>query len=63
MAYLTSPDIWQKAGIDPTQDDLSAQQVGELPPSLAQDIGHFNDIGNRVIADEIMNYIQQLGWY
>lgn len=60
---LASPEIWDRTGITPTADDLTAQAEHRLPPSLSSDHQHMNNAADTAIADICFERMQYLGWY
>ncbi|WP_294928149.1 hypothetical protein, partial [uncultured Paracoccus sp.] len=64
QSYLLGDDVWTDTGITPTQADLDAQQIGNLPPSLARDAVHLNDAANTAIVNHLVQpRLIALGWY
>src|SRR6185312_4261254 len=63
QGYLTSADVWTHAGITPTQADLDAQAQGMTPPSLFDDVTHYNRAAAQAIAVHLFApFIKQKGW-
>lgn len=62
-AFLSSSDVWVRAGVTPTAADLTAQANRVLPPSLASDLLHNNAAGYRAIAWLVDEHMRSLGWY
>lgn len=62
-ALLTSPEIWVRTGITPTQADLDQQAIGNKPTSISSDNGHLNAAGYKAVRDYVQERITALGWY
>ena len=60
---VTGDEIWTRTGITPTAEDLEAQSLGILAPSLRVDRAHFNGATNQALADIIRERIDYLNWY
>lgn len=60
---VTGDEIWTRTGITPTAEDLEAQSLGILAPSLRVDGAHFNGATNQALADIIRERIDYLNWY
>jgi hypothetical protein len=63
LGYITSPQVWIDTGITPTAEDLAQQALGNKPPSLSIDKGHFNDAGYTAVANLIAAAVAALGYY
>lgn len=62
-AWVTSADVWEMPGApSPTVDDLAEQAIGNKPPSLSADPGHFNAIGYDLYRTAIQEHLTGLGW-
>lgn len=61
--FLSSSDVWTRAGVSPTSADLTAQANRVLPPSLAYDNLHNNSAGYQAIGWLVRERMRQLGWY
>ena len=62
-ALITSPDVWAAAGVVPTQGDLDEQAIGNKPPSLSTDTGHFNAAGYALVRRAVEAQMKALNWY
>lgn len=51
---LSSPEVWDYAGVTPTSGDLTAQANRTIPMSLANDSGHLNAAGYIVVRDHLV---------
>ena len=60
---VTSSNVWAAAGITPTQSDLDEQALGNKPPSLSTDPGHFNAAGYALVRRAIEARMKSLKWY
>ncbi|WP_314436946.1 SGNH/GDSL hydrolase family protein [Massilia timonae] len=60
---ITSPNVWVATGITPTQADLNEQAIGNKPPSLSTDPGHFNSAGYALVRRAIEARMKALKWY
>ena len=58
---LTSARVEVGTGIAMSPEDLAAREAGAKPPSLSNDPGHLNQIGNHVVAARIMRGLRELG--
>lgn len=63
QAILTGPEIWELTGLTPTAEDLDYQAAGKMPPSVAADTLHLNNIGDAAIAKVVRTRMHTLGWY
>lgn len=63
QAILTGPEIWDLTGLTPTVEDLEYQAAGKMPPSVAADTLHLNNIGDAAIAKVVRARMHTLGWY
>lgn len=61
QALVTAPDVWEWTGVTPTSTDRSEQALGNLPPSIAGNLNHFNDIGYQWIAHNIQQWLLSTG--
>lgn len=60
--YLSTKCIYD-AGISPTENDLYAMENGTMPPSLASDGLHPDEVAKRCIAENIMyKELDKRGW-
>jgi hypothetical protein len=59
--FLTSPALPEATGIPACREDLAARAKGEKPPSLSADPGHFDQLGNVVLASHLRSGLQGLG--
>lgn len=62
-AFATGPAIWEYTGLKPTPTDVAEQALGNKPPSVSQDNGHFNAVGLGALTQAIIDHTQNLGWY
>lgn len=62
-AFVTGQDIWAATGITPTPADLAEQALGNKPPSVSRDNGHFNEAGLAAWTELITRKMETLGWY
>lgn len=63
QGYLTGAEVWTHTGITPTQTDLEAQALGMTPPSLFDDVTHYNRATAQAIAEDLIApFIKQKGW-
>lgn len=58
---LTSARVEAGAGITMSAEDLAEREAGAKPPSLSNDPGHFNQIGNHLVAARIVRGLRELG--
>lgn len=61
MRYLIDHGL-SDAGITPTAQDLTDISKDIIPSSLRIDNTHFNAVGYQLIANQLYQLIQQLGW-
>lgn len=61
-AYLSSPQLWEDTGINPTQADLDAQAIGVKPPSVSADNAHLNSAGYTALAKKLHEHLRGLGY-
>ncbi len=59
---LTAPDVWERAGIAPTDEDRTEQAAGRKPPSLSADHNHLDMVGYHLVAGLIARRLRSLGW-
>ena len=50
------------AGITPTSQDLIDISNGTIPSSLRNDVIHFNANSYKIVAQQIFNRLNELGW-
>lgn len=64
QSYVRSPDIWADTSVEPTSEDLEAQRLGTLPPSLDDGQGrHLSTAGYRAVAEHVLQpRLHALGW-
>lgn len=62
-AYITSPLIFEDMGITPTSSDLAQQALGNKPPSVSADSGHFSAAGYAAVAYRVKQKMIALGWF
>lgn len=63
QGYLTGADVWTHAGIVPTAADIDAQALGMTPPSLFDDVTHYNRATAEAIAVHLIGpYLYKRGW-
>lgn len=63
QGWCTSQQAWIDTGITPTQADLDEQVIGNKPPSLSVDNGHFTAAVNSVIVNKVIApRLQEMGW-
>lgn len=60
---ILGEQIFTDLGIPRTQADIEQQALGNLPPSLAHDAGHFNKQTNLYIASKLANFILAKKWF
>lgn len=58
---LTSPAVEAGTGLVMSAEDLAEREAGAKPPSLSNDPGHFNQIGNHLVAARIVRSLRELG--
>lgn len=58
---LTSAQVELGTGITMSTEDLAEREAGAKPPSLSNDPGHFNQIGNHLVAARIVRGLRELG--
>ncbi len=59
-----STDALTDAGLTPTQDDTTAMDGGNVPPSLlSADLLHFNSDGYEIIGKLVYDRMDQLGYF
>jgi hypothetical protein len=61
QTFLTAPALSRATGIPPSKEDLAARAAGTKPPSISLDAGHFDQLGNVVVADRLRAGLQGLG--
>ncbi|RWR31363.1 SGNH/GDSL hydrolase family protein [Sinirhodobacter populi] len=63
--YLISARVWTDVGIAPSAEDIDAQSIGNIPPSLAQADGiHMTPAAQAAFVTHILTpRIAALGWY
>ncbi|MCP3735614.1 hypothetical protein M9979_12095 [Sphingomonas sp. RP10(2022)] len=61
-AYLSSPAALAREGITPTQDDLDAMAIGNVPPSIRVDPTHGNSHFYKLIAYLVNQRLTELEW-
>ena len=54
--------IWELTQITPTQEDLDAQALGMLPPSLQYDASHLNSECAKAVAIVVEEKMTELNW-
>ena len=59
---LTSTAVEAGTGLVMSAEDLAQREAGAKPPSLSNDPGHFNQIGNHLVAARIVRGLRDLGW-
>lgn len=63
QGYLTGAQVWTHTGITPTTADLNAQLQGMTPPSLFDDVTHYNRATAKAIGENLYApYIRKKGW-
>lgn len=63
-AYLTGTQVWVDTGINPTQEDLDQQALGNLPPSLSIDnLAHLNPAARAAVVEQLKAKVISLDWY
>lgn len=60
--YITSDKVWSDTGITPNQDDLAAQSQKMSPPSLFDDVTHYNKATAEAIAKNVAFQLRNRGW-
>lgn len=60
--FITSPNVWDYAGIIPTAADRRQQAAGNKPPSLSRDHAHLNSAGEAAVARHLREHLTGLGW-
>lgn len=61
-AALWSDPIFVASGLTPTSEDYAQQALGNKPPSISADAGHFNDLGHEMLAARIIAKLVSLRW-
>lgn len=61
-AYLRSAQAFTDAGISQTTQDTTDIANGVTPTSLRSDSVHLNDIGYRLVAAQVKNFLTSKGW-
>lgn len=62
-AWVTSAELWDMPGAPtPTEADLAEQALGNKPPSLSSDAGHFNTLGYTLYTAALKAHLTGLGW-
>lgn len=60
--YLYSNRLWLDTGIIPTNQDKINQEQFVLPPSIAANSGHMNEIGYQAVAKLIIEQLKNTHW-
>src|SRR5699024_9502328 len=60
--FLTSRDLPDHVGMPATAEDRAQRTAGAKPPSLSNDPGHLDQLGNQVVAARIVRALAALGW-
>jgi hypothetical protein len=58
---LTSPAVEAGTGLVMSAEDLAEREAGAKPHALSTDPGHFNQIGNHLVAARIVQGLRELG--
>lgn len=61
---MCSAQIWTDTSVTPTSEDLAAQRLGTLPPSLSDDQGrHLSPAGYEAVGVHLVKpRLARLGW-
>lgn len=60
--YLYGNRLWLDTGIIPTNQDKINQEQSVLPPSIAANSGHMNEIGYQAVAKLIIKQLKNTHW-
>ena len=60
---ILGEQIFADLGIDRTPTDIEQQTLGNLPPSLSVDAGHFSKQTNLYIVSKLADFIKQKQWF